>query len=153
MDLRLNFETVLPPAIQAMIARKRGLPLPPPSMPDTAGPPAPPPMGPAPPFPPGAGPAGAPNFSAPPVPPPVAIAEMQAEIAKAEAAKRTAELGVAAKSIDLEMKRMDLAAKAGEVGSASGIAPDVLREIIEELARQRGMLEAIVAGAAPPSKI
>jgi hypothetical protein len=77
------------------------------------------------------------------------MAEIQADVAKAEAAKRTAELGVAAKSIDLEMKRMELAAKAAENGGA-GIAPDVLREIVDELARQRGMIEEIVARSGPP---
>ncbi len=153
-EIAERIETVLPPAIQAALARRRGFgPMPAvpgsvlsrPVMPATPAPPVSPmaamaSLG---------GPVGFPGAA---VPPPVAIVEMQADLAKAEAAKRTAELGVAAKSIDLEIKRMDLAAKAGEVGAASGMASDVLREIVEELARQRGMIEAIVASAAPRPK-
>ncbi len=155
-EIAERIETVLPPAIQATLAQRRGVaPMPMRPIPGAMPPPPPmapvppPPVPPAPPMSPMPGAPGPVGFPGAPVPPPVMMAEIQADVAKAEAAKRTAELGVAAKSIDLEMKRMELAAKAAENGGA-GIAPDVLREIVDELARQRGMIEEIVARSGPP---
>jgi len=144
-EIAKRAEMILPPPIQALLAREKagyiGEIAPPNAMPPSAGPAA----GAVPPgaIPPGAIPMGPP----PPPPNPVEFAKAQAEIVAAKSRERVAELSVQEKELEVAAKRFDAASKAHhDIHSANGADRQAMASVVEEVNRLKGIVERLIQG-------
>jgi len=161
-EIGKRLEAVLPPPIQALIAREKippgeigpdGQPMP--GM-GHGGPPGAPPGAPGmPPGPPGAPPPGMPMpppgpGPGAPMPPPGVVASDQAKAAKAQADVEMSKINLELKKLDLVSKQHDVAMQHADAQGGNLAHSKVITDLVHEVAYLRGAIDEMLEGMGKP---